>query len=81
MPYPLFEAIQLALHFLQYEELPKDERPRPEIWMEPKEMKDHWSAVEARRKAKWGDKDSDRMADEPIDGPVSENEAAKEIYG
>lgn len=82
MPYPLFEALQLALHFLTYEELPKDERPKPEIWLEPKEMKQHWKAVDARRKAKYGGKeDSDRMGDEPIDGPVSENEAVKDIYG
>lgn len=62
----------MALGFLGFEELPKDERPDKVIWLKPKEMKEHFAAVERARDAKYGDKTD--IADEEIDGPVETND-------
>jgi hypothetical protein len=79
MPYPLFEAIRLALIFLNYEELPSEEQPPRSIWFENDEMRKHWKAVERMRKKKYGGAADDDIGDEPIVGPVSENAAMKEL--
>ncbi len=79
LPYNIFNAIRTAFGFLGFDELPKDETPDRAIWLEPKEMRKHWRKVERIRKAKYGGK-ADRMADEEIDGPVTTNDAMKDLY-
>lgn len=80
LPHNIFHAIRQALFFLGFDELAKDETPDSSIWLEPKEMKRHWKKVESIRRAKYGGK-GDRYGDEPIEGDVEYNDAAKELYG
>lgn len=70
LPYTYFDAIRTALSFLSFDELPKDERPKRDIWMEPDLLKEHFKAVERRREEKFGKSNSSSE----IDGPVSEND-------
>lgn len=80
LPYPLFEAIKLALVFLRYEELPGDEQPPNSIWLDADEMGKWWKAVDRRRKEKYGLKsDDDDIRDVPIDGPVERNAAVNDL--
>lgn len=69
LPYTLHDAIKLALYWLSFDELPSDERPPRDIWMDGEAMSDHWRKVERDRKAKYGD-DSGAA----VDGDSSENE-------
>lgn len=81
LPYPLFDAIRYGLMFLSFEELPKDERPPRNIWFDGDEMKKWNVAVERRRKAKFGGgSDEGDIGDVPIDGPVSENAAMRDLF-
>lgn len=70
LPHTLFDLIQQALRFLDFEELPRDERPPKSIWEDPEAMTAHFEMVEARRKEKAKGND--------IEDPV-ENEAAKDL--
>jgi hypothetical protein len=70
LPFPYFEAIRTALAFLSFDELPKDERPSRDIWMEPDELRTHFKAVERRREEKYGNSNSSSE----IDGPTTEND-------
>lgn len=79
LPYNVFNAIRQALGFLGFDELEKDDRPDKSIWLDGPELRKHWKMVESRRKARYGGK-ADRYADEPIDGPVSENAAVKDLF-
>ncbi len=79
LPVNVFDAVRMSLGHLGLEELPTEDRPRKAIWFDGKEMNAHWKAVEARNRAKYGGQ-ADRMADEPIDGPVSHNPLVDEIY-
>lgn len=72
LPYPLHEAITLALQFLAFNELPKDERPPRSIWLVPKELDKHFKAVEKRREEKYG---GGSGGSKEIEDPV-QNEAA-----
>jgi hypothetical protein len=83
LPYTIHDHIVTGLSFLRFEELPKDEQPPREIWMEHDLMKQHFKAVEAIRKEKYGLK-SDDIRDTPISGPkhsIKRNAALKEITG
>lgn len=71
VPHQLFEAIQFGLTVVSWEELPKEERPPREIWLQPDKLTAHFEDVERQRKAKYGSEDR-----EAIEDPV-ENEAAK----
>jgi hypothetical protein len=74
LPFTIHEAIVQALQFLAFEEMPKDERPKRAIWLDPERLKKHFEAVEKRREEKYSyDKDGQSQA---IEDPV-ENEAAK----
>lgn len=79
LPYNIFNAIRNALAFLGFDELDKDERPDPSIWLDDKSMKKHWKRVESIRKVKYGGK-PDNISDVPIDGPVSRNALIDELY-
>lgn len=74
MPYTWFDALRTALGFLAIEELPDDERPKREIWLDAEAMKQHWAHVDRLRKKKFGNKDDDFE----IDGPSEENALMKE---
>lgn len=78
LPYPMFNAIRNALGFLAFDELPSDERPPRDIWMEPKLLNEHFKKVEAARNARFGNK-ADKMSDEPIDGPSERNALVDEL--
>jgi hypothetical protein len=54
VPYTYWNALRVAMGFLTFDELPKDERPPREIWMDHDEMRKHWTAVELRREEKYG---------------------------
>jgi hypothetical protein len=69
---PMFDAIRMALGFLHFDELPKDERPPRRIWMDPDAMGEHWAKVERIRKEKYGGDGDD-------DGDYEDNAAAKEL--
>jgi hypothetical protein len=71
-PYPVHDAIVAALHFLKYEELPKDEQPPKRIWFDGEAMQQWVANVERRRKEKYSGKD------EPS-GPTEENDAADDL--
>lgn len=74
LPFHIHDAIVMALQFLSFEELPKDERPKKAIWMDEEKLHAHFDAVDKRREEKYGtDKDGQSQA---IDDPV-ENQAAK----
>lgn len=72
MPYTLFDALQLGLKFLAMEDLPNDERPAREIWLEGDLMREHWARVTLARKDKYGTDDKNKI-DRDIDGPAEEN--------
>lgn len=70
-PYTLHDAIVAALHFLKYEELPKDEQPPKRIWFDNDAMRDWIAHIERVREAKYkGEKPS---------GPTEENDAASDL--
>lgn len=79
LPYNIWLAIRHALSFLGFDELEKDEIPPKAIWLDGKAMRKHMKMVDSARRAKYGGK-ADRMADEPISGPISHNEAMKDLY-
>jgi hypothetical protein len=72
LPSQLFDAVRFALGFLSFDELPKDERPPRNIWMDGPELRKWFKAVERRREEKFG-LSKDDMSDQ-IDGPVEEND-------
>lgn len=75
LPSTLFDAIRDALGYLDFDELPRDERPPRAIWRDTRALRKWFKKVEAKREAEMrGDKS---IADEEIDGPVSHND----VYG
>lgn len=69
LPHTFHDALMFGLQVLSWDELPKEERPPREIWLDHKAMSRHWKLVEQKRKEKYGGGDDD------IDGPVSHNAA------
>ncbi len=74
LPFHIHEAIVVALQFLSWEELPKDERPKRAIWFDQDKLKAHFEAVEKRREEKYSYDKSGQSQE--IEDPV-ENEAAQ----
>jgi hypothetical protein len=72
VPYTYWNALRLALGFLTFNELPKDERPPRSIWMDGDEMRKHWSAVERMREERYGTGDGGG-------GDVKVNAAARDL--
>lgn len=54
LPFTIFNAIRYALHFLAFEELPREERPPKKIWLDGERMTEWWREVEENRKRKFG---------------------------
>lgn len=73
LPYTLWNAIRVALGFLNFDELPKDERPPRDIWLDGDEMRKHWTAVERRREEKYG------TSSEDGGGTTKRNRAADDL--
>lgn len=73
LPYNIFDAIKLALYWLGFEELEKEERPPKDIWMDHKLMSKWFKAVNKRRREKYG------LKDEGIDGPTERNALVNEL--
>jgi hypothetical protein len=74
-PYPFFNAVRMALGFLSFDELPKDERPARKIWLNSDEMRKHWTAVERLRAEKYGTGDDSGDGE----GEVKKNAAARDL--
>jgi hypothetical protein len=72
-PYPLHDSIVGALHFLKFEELPKDEQPPKRIWFNNEAMRAWVADVERRRKEKY-----ETGGSEPS-GPTDDNDAANDL--
>lgn len=53
LPHTLFHAIRTSLHFLRFEELPRDEQPPKGIWLDEDKMKQWWREVEQAREDKY----------------------------
>ena len=79
LPYNIWNAIRAALGFLGFDELPADETPDRDIWLDNRAMRKHWKKVEEIRRVKMGGK-PDRYSDEPIEGPVSRNAAMDDLF-
>lgn len=75
IPYRWFDGIRMALMFLGFEELEKEERPPKHIWLDEKRMAEWFRAVEKRRDEKYGGKSADSA---PIEDPVR-NQAAADL--
>jgi hypothetical protein len=64
----MFNAVRSALSFLGFEELPNDERPPRDIWLNNKLLREWFKAVQRKRKERM------ENPEEQIDGDVSEND-------
>jgi len=53
MPFTLSEAISAALRWLQFEDLPHEERPPKHLWLSDK-LGDWWKEIERKRRKKYG---------------------------
>jgi hypothetical protein len=76
IPYTIQEAITLALFFLSFSELPSEEQPPREIWLDADEMNKWWKAVKRKRRREAG---LDDDIDQDIVGPVEHNDAVKDL--
>lgn len=73
LPHTFHDALLFALQVISWDELPKEERPKREIWLRPKELRRHFKRVEALRKEKYGGGGDD------IEGPTRRNAALDEL--
>lgn len=63
LPFKLHEAINTALTFLSFEQLPKEERPHKRIWLDAEALDRHWDSVlQARENKAKGHGDLQGMA-------------------
>lgn len=65
-------AIRVGLQFLEFDELPKKERPPRKIWFDTEKLEEHFRVVEKRREEEL--KNPDKNEDD-----VVQNEAAKDL--
>ena len=75
LPYPLHDAISYGLQFLAFLELPKEEQPPRVIWLNGDKLKEHFDAVEKRRK-----EEIERPGDQ-IEDPVQNDAASMLLSG
>lgn len=62
LPYTIFNLIANSLFFASFDELPKEERPKKSIWLDPELMEKHWEAMTALREEKMkGHGDTSKM--------------------
>lgn len=72
-PWPLQTAISHALSILSWYELPEEDRPSEEIWLNPEKLEIHFEDIKDRRERESRDGDFE----EPIGNEITENPAAK----
>lgn len=77
IPYRWFDAIRMALMFISFDELEKEERPPKHIWLDDEQLGEWFKAVEKRRKEKY----SSDGGPGPIEDPVQNAAAANLIAG
>lgn len=53
LPHTLHAAIRMAMFFVSFEKLPRDEQPPRQIWLDKRKMDEWWKAVEQRREEKY----------------------------
>lgn len=70
-PYVLHDGIVMALHFLRFEELPREEQPPRRIWLDKDKLSAHWNGVERMRKQKYGVKDDGASGDAETNAAAS----------
>jgi hypothetical protein len=74
LPATLFDAVRLGLGLVKMQEnVPEEDMPPRDIWMEPDLMKEHFAAVKKRRD------DEARGENNQIDGPVEKNRLVDEL--
>lgn len=79
-PYTVFEAVRIGMFFLDFDELPSDERPPKRIWLDSKKLEEWFDVVKRRREEKYGSGGDDGW-DKTIDDPVENPAAAGLIVG
>ena len=75
LPAPHFDTIHMTLIFLDFEELPVDERPPKKIWLDDDALRQHFDWIKRKRKAEMenpGGGDSGG-------GPMKRNAAARDM--
>lgn len=77
LPYPLFDAIRVGLMYIGFQELPRDEQPPRRIWRDGDKLTAWFEEVDRKRQEKYSGKS---IADKEIDGPVSRNAAAEDLF-
>lgn len=75
LPYHLHDAIAKGLAFVAFDELPSEEHPPKEIWLDTDKLTDWFKAVEKRRDEKYGGKGNKEIED------AVENDAARSLIG
>lgn len=75
LPFPLFDAMGSAVLFLGWEELPSKDRPPRRMWTDHERLSEWFEMVDERRNREMKGED----ADSQIEGPVSQNDAAKDL--
>lgn len=73
LPYRLFDAIRMALVFIGFDELPKDERPPRKIWLDEEKLNSWFAEVEAKRKRESEGKHTE------MEGESVHNKAAEQL--
>lgn len=75
-PWNLVDAILTGLSLAGFDELDEKDRPPKRIWLDGPKLKEHWSSVRRAKEEEMG-VNGRRPIDS--DGPVLENEAAKDL--
>lgn len=75
LPFRWFDAIRMAMVFIGFDELAKDERPPRKIWLDEQALKAWFDQVEKDREKKYGGKGKggadEIMEGEPVDNKVT----------
>jgi hypothetical protein len=78
LPWRLFDAIRMALVFIGFEELEKEERPPKKIWLDDEKLEAWFQQVEKNRERKYGGKGKGD-SDETLEGESVQNRAAESL--
>jgi hypothetical protein len=76
LPAPLYDAIRKALIFAGFDEIPDEDRPPREIWLNSRKLREFFAEV--RRKRKAGVRGDDWPSEGDIEDPVT-NPLATEL--
>lgn len=70
-PFTFVESVRVGLAYLKFQELPEDEAPPRNIWDRPDMLDEHFAAVRAKQRRKFGGKDDDEIEDPRDNGAAS----------